>query len=60
MKELWQTLFSIRVDRTFLKVFAKILVKVARIGEVVSRRGPAILTKRASNIIKYNFTHGQH
>ena len=45
MKELWQTLFSIQVDRTFLKVFAKNLVKVARIGEVVSRRGPAILGK---------------
>ena len=35
--------FSVEVDRTFLKMCAKNLVKVTRIAEVMSRNGPPTL-----------------
>ena len=37
-KELWQKFFSVEVDKTFLKVRAKNLVKVTRIGKVWAKR----------------------
>ena len=38
-------LFSTKVDRTFLKVYAKCLVKVTTIGEVMRRKRPPTLRK---------------
>ena len=35
--------FSVDADRSFLKMCAKNLVKVTRIGEVMSRKGPPTL-----------------
>ena len=41
-------IFSVQVNRTFLKVHAKYLVKVTRIGEVVG-------TKRSPTLRKLSF-----
>ena len=45
MLELWWKFFNVQVDRTFLKVHAKDLVKEARIREVMKRRRLPILSE---------------
>ena len=41
--ERWQKLFTVEVDQTFLKVRAKNLVKVTRIGKVMGKKRPPTL-----------------
>ena len=49
--------FNVQVDRTFLKVRAKHLVKVVSTTEVISRRRPPILRSfRSSSAIKIMFS----
>ena len=74
--ELWQKFFSVEVDETILKVRAKNLVKVTRIGKVMGRKRPPTLRRLSfkfryqSSVIEarclkyannqYNNKHGQH
>ena len=44
--------FAEQVDQTFVKVLAKDFVKLARMGEVISTRGPPILKE-----LSFKFCH---
>ena len=46
--------FIVEVDGTFLKMCAKNLVKVTRIGEVMSRKGPPTLRNLYFHFRYYN------
>ena len=50
--ELWQKFFSVEVDETILKVRAKNLVKVTRIGKVMGKNIPSTLRE-----LSFKFRH---
>ena len=50
--EWWQKFFTVEVDQTFLKVRAKNLVKVTRIGKVMGKKRPSTLRE-----LSFKFRH---
>ena len=49
---LWQTLFGVEENQTFLKVRAKFLVKITRNAEVMGRKRPPTLRE-----LSFKFRH---
>ena len=55
--KLWQKFFTVEVDQTFLKVSAKNLVKVTRIGKIMDKKKPPTLSEfPSSSAIKIVFS----
>ena len=44
MRKMWQKSFSVKVDQMFLKVHAKNCMKIVRMGDVICRMIPPIIT----------------